>query len=156
MRRAGFSFPRSCEKPRRWRAMWRSSGSRIMSRCGTRSTSKSDCSRKIRSRKTMRNSSRSSGSDVHVSVLLREILAFAPERTVRILDATLGLGGHAHALLSEHSTASLLAFDRDEQALELARARLSPFEGRVEFRHGDFRDGLASIPTASLCYAIAD
>ena len=103
-----------------------------------------------------RSSSRSSGSDVHVSVLPREILSFAPKSTVRILDATVGMGGHAFALLSEHQDASLLAFDRDENALELAGRRLAPFAGRIDFRHGDFRDGLSGIAPGSLCYAIAD
>ncbi len=102
------------------------------------------------------SSSRSSGSDVHVSVLLREILSFAPRPTRRILDATVGMGGHAFALLSEHKDATLLAFDRDERALELASTRLAPFAQRVEFRHGDFRDGLTDLAPQSLCYAIAD
>lgn len=93
---------------------------------------------------------------MHVSVLPREILSFAPKSTVRILDATVGMGGHAFALLSEHQDASLLAFDRDENALELAGRRLAPFAGRIEFRHGDFRDGLSGIAPGSLCYAIAD
>ena len=93
---------------------------------------------------------------MHVSVLLREILSFAPRSTRRILDATVGMGGHAFALLSEHGDASLLAFDRDERALELAGSRLAPFAGRIEFRHGDFRDGLSGIAPGSLCYAIAD
>lgn len=93
---------------------------------------------------------------MHVSVLLREILSFAPKRTGRILDATVGMGGHAFALLSEHEDASLLAFDRDESALALARERLAPFGGRVGFRHGDFRDGLSELVPESLDYAIAD
>ena len=93
---------------------------------------------------------------MHVSVLLHEILSFAPRPTRRILDATVGLGGHAFALLSEHKEATLLAFDRDEAALELASKHLAPFAPRVEFRHRDFRDGLSGIAPQSLCYAIAD
>lgn len=93
---------------------------------------------------------------MHVSVLLREILSFAPKPTRRILDATVGMGGHAFALLSEHPDATLLAFDRDERALELAGERLAPFAPRVEFRHRDFRDGLSGLAPESLCYAIAD
>ncbi|MBK5256997.1 MAG: 16S rRNA (cytosine(1402)-N(4))-methyltransferase RsmH [Vicinamibacteria bacterium] len=92
----------------------------------------------------------------HVSVLRREILAFAPQPTKRILDATLGLGGHAHALLSRHPEASLIAFDRDEEALAIASGALAPFAERTELRHRDFRDGLQDIPPRSLCYAIAD
>jgi len=93
---------------------------------------------------------------VHVSVLLREILSFAPKPTRRILDATVGMGGHAFALLSEHEDATLLAFDRDERALQIAGERLAPFGRRVEFRHGDFRDDLSGLAPESLCYAIAD
>jgi 16S rRNA (cytosine1402-N4)-methyltransferase len=89
-------------------------------------------------------------------VLLREVLSFAPQGTSRILDATLGLGGHAEALLTRHPEATLLAFDRDEQALSIAGQRLSPFADRVEFRHGDFRDGVSRVAPQSLDYAIAD
>ena len=73
-----------------------------------------------------------------------------------MLDATLGMGGHAEALLARDPHATLLAFDRDENAIELATQRLARFAGRVEFRHGDFRDSLREIPKESLGYAIAD
>ena len=92
----------------------------------------------------------------HVPVLLREILSFAPRDTKRILDGTVGLGGHAHALLSAHPEGTLLAFDRDQDALDAASSRLAPFKDRVEFVHQDFRDGLTAIPPRSLDYAIAD
>lgn len=92
----------------------------------------------------------------HVSVLLREILSFAPEETRRILDATVGLGGHSSALLEGHPEASLLAFDRDGDALEIAARNLAPYGTRVEFRHADFREALDDIAPESLCYAIAD
>lgn len=96
------------------------------------------------------------GDARHIPVLLREILDYAPLPTNRILDATLGLGGHAGALLAAHPQATLLAFDRDQNALDIAGRRLAPFAGRVEFRHGDFRDGLSGIAPSSLDYAIAD
>ena len=92
----------------------------------------------------------------HVPVLLREILSFAPASARHVLDATVGLGGHSHALLEAHPEATLLAFDRDDQALEIASRRLATFAQRVELRHGDFRDGLKGIAPESLCYAIAD
>lgn len=92
----------------------------------------------------------------HVSVLLREVLSFAPENTRRILDATLGLGGHAGALLSRHPGASLIAFDRDGDALSVATRNLAPYATRVQLRHADFRDGVGDIAPASICYAIAD
>jgi len=92
----------------------------------------------------------------HIPVLLREILSFAPTPTTRILDATVGPGGHARALLEAHPGATLLAFDRDENALAIARQKLHDFEERVSFRHADFRGGLTELPDPSLDYAIAD
>lgn len=96
------------------------------------------------------------GPNLHVSVLLSEILAFAPKDPDRILDATLGPAGHASALLQAHPQASLLAFDRDESALVLAASVLTPFSSRAELRHGDFRHGLGDIEPDSLAYAVAD
>jgi 16S rRNA (cytosine1402-N4)-methyltransferase len=96
------------------------------------------------------------GEPVHVPVLREEIVGFSPQPTRRILDATVGLGGHARALLLAHPEATLLAFDRDASALRIARKNLESFAGRVEFRHGDFRDGLGDLASQSLCYALAD
>ncbi|HEV8675226.1 MAG TPA: 16S rRNA (cytosine(1402)-N(4))-methyltransferase RsmH [Methylomirabilota bacterium] len=57
-----------------------------------------------------------------------------------IVDGTVGLAGHAAALL-EHATESrLLGLDRDATTLELAARRLAPFGARVVLRHADFRD----------------
>jgi len=96
------------------------------------------------------------GPPTHVSVLLREILSFTPNATRRILDATVGLGGHAKALLAKNPKATLLAFDRDEDALTIAQEVLAPYAERVDLRHGDFREELNGIAPESLCYAIAD
>jgi 16S rRNA (cytosine1402-N4)-methyltransferase len=56
------------------------------------------------------------------------------------LDATLGDGGHAEALLSAGEQVRLLANDRDVDALAGARVRLERFGGRVTFAHGTFRE----------------
>ncbi len=65
----------------------------------------------------------------HVPVLkdlVVDLLAQAPEGL--IVDATLGAGGHAHAVLEarreRHGSASLLGLDRDPDALTLARHHL--------------------------------
>jgi 16S rRNA (cytosine1402-N4)-methyltransferase len=53
-----------------------------------------------------------------------------------IVDATLGLGGHAEALLEHYGSAHLLGIDRDPAALELAGRRLERFGGRVRLVRG--------------------
>jgi 16S rRNA (cytosine1402-N4)-methyltransferase len=48
------------------------------------------------------------------------------------VDATLGLGGHTEALLIEHPNLTVIGFDRDPVALELASERLSRFGSRFQ------------------------
>jgi len=76
----------------------------------------------------------------HDPVLVRETLAFLAPRAGLYLDATLGDGGHAEALLSARPDVRLLASDRDPASLAFARERLGRFGARVTFAHGTFRD----------------
>ena len=75
----------------------------------------------------------------HVPVLLGRVLELlAPALTAPgavVVDATLGMGGHAEALLVAHPQARLIGIDRDTDALALATARLAPFEGRITLVH---------------------
>lgn len=74
----------------------------------------------------------------HDPVLLQEILDHLrpPREDATFVDATVGLGGHSEALLRLHPRLRLVAIDRDPEALERSRARLSPFAGRVTFVQG--------------------
>ncbi len=75
----------------------------------------------------------------HLPVLLRESLdLLAPERGGLFVDATVGLGGHAAALLARGPAARLVGLDRDPEALRRAGARLAPFGDRVRLAHGNF------------------
>jgi 16S rRNA (cytosine1402-N4)-methyltransferase len=75
----------------------------------------------------------------HVPVLLAEVLEqLAPERGGRFVDATLGLGGHAEALLAASPDVELVGIDRDPQALERAARRLAPFGSRVRLVQANF------------------
>ena len=56
---------------------------------------------------------------------------FAPVGGGLFVDATLGGGGHAEALLSQHPDWTLLGIDRDPEAIAAARERLAPFGDRV-------------------------
>lgn len=78
----------------------------------------------------------------HESVMLAEVLqALHPWDEIRVVvDATLGLGGHSLEILKKCGGASLIGFDQDSQARELAAQRLSGFEGRFEIVAGNFRN----------------
>jgi 16S rRNA (cytosine1402-N4)-methyltransferase len=54
------------------------------------------------------------------------------------VDGTVGLGGHARAVL-ESGASQLLGVDRDPAAVELARERLRGFGDRARVVHGDYR-----------------
>ncbi len=73
------------------------------------------------------------------------VVALAPARAGRYLDATIGLGGHADALLEAGpESLELLGVDRDRDALDIARSRLARFGGRVHLEHAAF-DEIASL-----------
>lgn len=58
-----------------------------------------------------------------------------------VIDGTVGMGGHAEAILSlSASSVRLLGLDVDREALARAGARLAPFGDRVRLRHSSFRD----------------
>lgn len=56
------------------------------------------------------------------------------------MDATVGAGGHARALLEAGPEIDLLGLDRDPDALAIARERLAPFGDRVRLLPADFGD----------------
>ena len=77
----------------------------------------------------------------HVPVLLEQAVELlAPERGGVFVDCTLGLGGHARAILTRGPQARLLGIDRDPRALALAGERLADYGGRVELVEGEFSD----------------
>jgi len=71
--------------------------------------------------------------------LLRETLEFLePERGGLFVDCTLGLGGHAEALLAANPALRLIGIDRDPVAHDKARHRLAAFGDRVTYLEGEF------------------
>ncbi|GAA2584944.1 16S rRNA (cytosine(1402)-N(4))-methyltransferase RsmH [Winogradskya consettensis] len=78
----------------------------------------------------------------HVPVLLErclELLAPALELSGAVhVDFTLGLGGHAEAVLERHPGVTLVGLDRDLEALAHARHRLARFDGRTHLVHAVF------------------
>ena len=95
----------------------------------------------------------------HVPVLLKEAIDFlAVRRGGTYIDATVGLGGHSLEIAKRlGAPGRLIGFDKDPNALEIARERLKGVVGRwslvvgqeqdqqadwpkVELRHGSFAD----------------
>jgi 16S rRNA (cytosine1402-N4)-methyltransferase len=75
----------------------------------------------------------------HVPVMVVQVVGgLRPRPGARLVDGTVGLGGHAAALLEAEATSTLLGVDRDPDALAAAAERLRPFGNRVVLRHGSF------------------
>ena len=95
----------------------------------------------------------------HVPVMTAEAIAFLqPNRGGLYVDCTVGLGGHARALLEAGAT-RLIGLDRDPDALAQARETLSPWADRVELVHADYRtldDVLDARRIARIDGALAD
>jgi 16S rRNA (cytosine1402-N4)-methyltransferase len=75
---------------------------------------------------------------MHEPVLLQEVLEYLrPARDHgTLVDATVGLGGHAEGLLKMYPHVRLIAIDRDPAALEKSSERLSFAADRVTFVRG--------------------
>ena len=83
----------------------------------------------------------------HVPVLLDRCVALlAPALTSPddvVVDCTLGMGGHAEALL-QRTPARLVGLDRDPEALRRSGERLAPFAGRTTLVHAVY-DALPDV-----------
>jgi len=87
---------------------------------------------------------------LHVPVMADEVLAaLAPAPGGRLIDATVGGGGHAERILSATDPdGRLLGLDADGAAIARARAWLSPrFGDRIRLRQANFRT-LAEVAPA--------
>lgn len=75
--------------------------------------------------------------DSHIPVMQDRIVGLLSESLQRpgsiYVDCTLGLGGHARAMLDANPNARLVGIDRDTDALDIAAERLASFEGRTTF-----------------------
>jgi 16S rRNA (cytosine1402-N4)-methyltransferase len=77
---------------------------------------------------------------LHEPVLESEVVELLePSRGGLFIDCTVGLGGHARALLANGAT-RLLGLDRDASALAMAAESLTPWQDHVELVHADYRE----------------
>lgn len=76
----------------------------------------------------------------HIPVLLQPVLTtLLPESSPvnRVIDGTLGAGGHTRALL-EAGVEQVMSFDLDTQAIAIAQDNLQAFGDRSILRHGSY------------------
>ncbi len=87
---------------------------------------------------------------LHVPVMLKEVcvLAASVYPLSLYIDCTLGAGGHAEALLSEHPQLCCIGIDADPDACARASARLSPFSNRLSVVNAYYDDALADLCNA--------
>jgi 16S rRNA (cytosine1402-N4)-methyltransferase len=75
----------------------------------------------------------------HIPVLRERVLALLAPAVDRpgavVVDATVGLGGHAEALLQTHPGLTLVGLDRDPAALAESERRLARFADRLHLVH---------------------
>ncbi|MGI6308860.1 MAG: 16S rRNA (cytosine(1402)-N(4))-methyltransferase RsmH [Dethiobacteria bacterium] len=82
------------------------------------------------------------GNYRHTPVMLSEVLKFLqPSPGKIIVDATLGGGGHAAAIIKQLlPTGKLVGIDCDQDALQAAQKRLSAFDGAFQVVKANFRE----------------
>ena len=100
---------------------------------------------------------------IHTPVMLErsiELLGPALSRPGAVLvDATVGMAGHAAAFLAQFAQLSVVGLDRDTQAIAIAKERLAPFGERVHFVrtvYDEFRPVLDSLGIAEVSGVLFD
>ena len=79
----------------------------------------------------------------HIPVLGREVveyLTFPEDRPARLIDGTVGGGGHSAMLLQKYPRLELLGIDRDDAALAKAAETLAFAKERVRLVRGDYSE----------------
>ncbi|HPT65048.1 MAG TPA: 16S rRNA (cytosine(1402)-N(4))-methyltransferase RsmH [Acetomicrobium sp.] len=81
------------------------------------------------------------GEVKHIPVMSEEIIAILSkiDNLSYVIDATVGLGGHAFEILSSFPRVRLLGIDQDDQALVMAAQRLECFGERVLLLKSNFK-----------------
>lgn len=96
----------------------------------------------------------------HIPVLLKEVLEYLkPKSEGHYLDGTLGLGGHAKAILTKAPNSRICGLDRDLQALDIARENLREYGSRVHYFQmpfGEFPNALRQLGWQGIDGAILD
>ena len=75
----------------------------------------------------------------HTPVMVREVVDFLDVKPAGVyVDATVGAGGHAAAILDRLTTGRLIGLDSDPMALKIAQERLTPYQPRYHLAHSNY------------------
>lgn len=89
----------------------------------------------------LRGGFKGEGSMVHTPVMVSEVLRFLiHENSRRVLDGTVGCGGHARAILGANRHVELIGVDVDPDALTVAGEVLARYGTRVRLLRANFAD----------------
>ncbi|MGI8555262.1 MAG: 16S rRNA (cytosine(1402)-N(4))-methyltransferase RsmH [Pyrinomonadaceae bacterium] len=77
---------------------------------------------------------------LHQPVLLTETLEYLAAAAGTFVDATLGLGGHAEAILQASDGTKIIGLDQDLEAIAIAEKRLAKFGDRCRIFHANFSE----------------
>ncbi len=99
--------------------------------------------------------------DLHVSVLLNEVVDYLLVKPGGVyVDGTMGLGGHTEAILKASAPQGrVIAFDWDENAVKIAKERLTPFRERLHVvpkNFAELRQGLKEAGVALVDGIVVD
>ena len=95
---------------------------------------------------SIENSFPSSTNFVHRSVLLDQCIEGLRVRdNGTYIDATLGGGGHTLSILQAAKDVHVIGIDRDPNAIQAAKKRLTDHHHQCTFLHGTFDDSLSDI-----------
>jgi len=88
---------------------------------------------------------------MHYPVMRETVLEYLAIRPDGIyLDVTAGLAGHTAAIAEKLTTGTVLACDRDEESLEMARQNTTQWAGRIRFEQARFSELRSALDRAEV------
>lgn len=95
-----------------------------------------------------------SGFDHHPVMSAEVVTMFSTVPAGVVVDATVGAGGHARALLEAYDHIRIVGIDRDERALRAAGENLADFGTRARLHHMRF-DGITEVLRTEGVHAVS-
>ncbi len=98
-------------------------------------------------------------TNVHIPVLLNEIIGFIKDDYKTVFDGTFGGGGHTKEILERFKNIKIIAVDVDDNALKIGEELEELYQGRLIIRKANFKDidaVLANLQIDKVDFLLAD